>query len=188
MSLVHTARYQIVSGAFRSGLDQHRCFYFGKSVFCEIVSGQFRQIVTEGQVVLHLLFTKIQVTVFETQIVVYVIVVLDVDRRRIRLGIKDHVVCDDLDITGRKIRVLRFSFCHYALDAHHIFASQGVCLFKQLLRDLIVEHHLRDAGLVSHITEDETAQISSLCYPAVEHDFFSDVFFSQFPAHVGSLV
>ena len=82
---MHSARYDIVSGALRCRLDQHRGLDFGESHLVEVVSADLSDPVSEGQVSLHLVLTQIKISVFESQIVVDIVVILDIDRRSFRL-------------------------------------------------------------------------------------------------------
>ena len=142
---------------------------------------------TEGQIALHLGLSQIQIAVFETQIIVHVIIVLDVDRWCIRFGIQHQIGCEHLDLAGRQIFILGASLLYDALDADDIFASERICSFKQFLRNLIIKGHLHDAGFISQIHENQSAEVSSLRDPAVEYDFLPRVAEVQRAAHVRSL-
>ena len=158
MTLVHSARHQIVSGALRRGFDQDRRFDLGKSVFIEIVSDQLCHLMAESEILLHLQLAQVQISVFQSQVVVYFIVVLDVDRWCLRLGIHGQRCCENLDIAGGKIRVLGRSFANRAFDADAVFAAQALSRREDVFRNSIVKSDLNDSCFVSEIRENQAAQ------------------------------
>jgi len=103
---VHPARNQIISGPFRSRLDQHRRFNFCKALLVKVISRDLCDIVTKSEILLHLQLPQIEISVFETKVVVYVIVVFDVNRRCFRFGVDRQFSGEDFDFSGRDVRIL----------------------------------------------------------------------------------
>ena len=79
------ARNDIVSGSFRSRLDEDRSLHFGETVLVKIVSAYLHYFVPEGQVALHFALAQIEISVLESEILIYIVIVPDIDRRCFRL-------------------------------------------------------------------------------------------------------
>jgi hypothetical protein len=50
--------------------------------------------------------------------------------------------------------------------------------------ELLIEHHLRDAGAVAHIEKDEVAVIAAAVHPAHQHHRLAGVGGTQFAAEM----
>src|SRR5262249_8063115 len=65
---LQTAWYNIVASSFRSSLYEHRRFDLVESVLIKIASHRDRRLVTQSNVVLHLLAPQVQVTIVESHL------------------------------------------------------------------------------------------------------------------------
>ena len=179
LSCPRPARYDIVSCSFRSRLDQYRCLYLAEAVLIEVVAADLHDLVPEHEVLLHLRFSQVEISVSEPEVVAYVVVVLYVDRRRLACRVDLEIRCEYLDLARLHVRVHRFTFLYLSLDADYVFASQRVRLIEQFLRDVVVENDLHDPLLVSDVAEDETAEVPPLRDPSVDRDVSSYVVCGQ---------
>ena len=97
------ARNDIVSGSFRSRFDEDRSLYFSEPVLVKIVSADFDYFVPERKIALHLALAQIEISVLESEILIDIIIVPDIDRRSFRLGIYHKVIGKNFDISCRDI-------------------------------------------------------------------------------------
>ena len=104
---------------------------------------------SECKVSLHFRLSEVQIAIFQSQIVVNVIIVFNVYRRCIRFGIKNHIRRKYFDFARRNVFVLRASFFHNAFYSDDIFASESVSLFKKFLWDFVVKSNLHDSRFIS---------------------------------------
>ena len=78
---MYPARHDIVSGPFRSRFNEYRSLDFGESLLIEIVARALYDLMSESQISLHFVLSEVEISVLESQVIIYVIVVLDIDRR-----------------------------------------------------------------------------------------------------------
>lgn len=81
LARIHTAGYQIVSGPLRCRLVQHRGFHFNKSVVVKVVPYNLGNLLPRKMSFLpHLGLPKVQISVFETQSLAGIVIIIDMDR------------------------------------------------------------------------------------------------------------
>ena len=105
------------------------------------------------------------------------------------------LIDNDLDITGRQIRVLKAlgSLAHRADHLDHIFAAH-------LGGDVVgggggvgINRHLGDAEAIAQIDKDQAAVIAAAVHPTGQGDLFADMIQRQFATgmclqHIGILL
>ena len=115
--------HDIVSGSFRSRLDENRRLNFGETLLIEIVACALYDLVSESQVSLHLLLSEIEISVFEPELIVYVIIILYVDRRSLGCRINSQIVGKYFNVSCRDVGVFGTSFLYYTLYTDAVFTA-----------------------------------------------------------------
>src|SRR4029077_19216520 len=90
----------------------------------------------------------------------------DLKRRRLRFVEQPDLARQDLDLTGRQLRVhgVRGPALHHARDADDVFRAQA--LRDRHERLVLTYHDLRDAGAIADVDEGDAAQIPDTVDPA----------------------
>ena len=141
---MYSARYDIVSRAFRCRLDENRCLNFSKALLVKIVTCAFNDLVSESQVSLHLLLSEIEVSVLEPQLIVYM-----------TMGLGSTIITEaTLSFLGLGVRFPFASWGNIINDVNDTFVltnywfiwiPAGVLLLTTVLAFNIVGDGLRDA-------------------------------------------
>ena len=128
LARIHTARHHEVAGAFGGRLDKHRRLYFEEIEVAQVVAHQHSHTVAQLKVAAHRVAAYVEVTVFHTQVVAAIALVLNGKGRR--LGLVEHrqFLDVDFDFAGRNLRVLAAALDDNAFGLQHIFAPQSASL------------------------------------------------------------
>ena len=183
-----SARYDIVSGSFRSWLYEYRSLNFGESLLIEIVTCALDYLMSESQVSLHFVLSEVEISVLESQIIIYVVVVLDIDRRSFGCRVNRKVACEHFDVSGRDVRVFGRPFLYNALYTYAVLAAEALRLLDDFLRSVLIERYLSDPRFVTDIYKDQSAEASGLGHPAIKHNVLTLIGKSQLTAHMSSLI
>ncbi len=122
----------------------------------------------QAKIALHPRAPKIEVTILESKIFVDGFLGVHLEWRH-RRAIENFELPDrDLDVAGRKTRVLRArrTPADRTADAHDVFVSQMLGLRETGV--LRMEDDLRDAFVISQIDENQAPVIPAPVYPAVQ--------------------
>ncbi len=106
LSGVDAARHQIVSGTLRCALRQNRRFHLQESLGIHELSRGLRNAVAKTQQPLHPGAAQVQEPVLQSNRLRDVGLIIDQERWCLGLVENLHIVDEDLDLTGRKLRIL----------------------------------------------------------------------------------
>ena len=182
---VQAARHEEVPGALRRALAEHRRLDFEESEAVEIVAHDFRHAMAQHDILLHLGTTQVEIAVFETQHLVHVEIVLDIERRRLRLVQDAKLAADDLDLARFHLRVhgVLGARAHVAAHRDDELRAQGLRLVERALAHLrLVVNHLHIAGTVTQIDKNQSAVVAAARHPAAYRDFLPDLALAKLSA------
>ena len=149
LAVVDTGRNDVVTRALGGGLDHHRGFDLGGAVCVEVLAGCLCDLVTHHEVPLERLAAQVEVAVLQAELLVGLGVAYYFKRRSLRLG-KDTQFCYDyLHAAGLYLGVDALAGAYSALCEEDVFGADALCLFKNALLGVLVEHELNDARLIS---------------------------------------
>ena len=149
---VYSRRHQIIARALGRGFAEKRRFDFQKIVVDKIISHDGAHLAAKLKALLIRSVTKIEVSVFESHRFVSRGIILDSERRRIRVGKHAHFFRHELDFAGGQLRVYGVVAAAAELTSHrkNVLRPDVLSLFKALLsRDRRVENHLNNTGAVA---------------------------------------
>ena len=95
-----TGRNEIVSCTLGSGLAQDRCLDLKEALLCHELAHQHEHAASKHQIALDIGSSQIQITVFQSRLLVCLAVLLDLERRCLGLGQNAKILRDDLNISG----------------------------------------------------------------------------------------
>ena len=139
----------------------------------------------QHDILLHLGTTQVEVAVFEPQHLVHVEIVLDIERRRLRLVQDAKLAADDLDLARFHLRVhgVLGTRAHVAAHRDDELRAQGLRLVERALAHLrLVINHLHIAGTVAQIDENQSAVVAAARHPAAYRDFLPDLALAKLSA------
>ena len=148
---------------------------------------------TQFQVLAHSRTAQVQITVFHTQVIPAVGIVLDGKRRslcRIQHGQPFHC---DFHLTRRQVGILAGTFVHRTLYLNDILTAQVTGLFAKFCVHVRVKHQLGDTVTVAEVNKSHTSHLAYTLYPSGQRHALSCISDSQFAAcmiseHIFNLV
>ena len=175
---VHTAGYQIVARALRSGFAQDGRFHLQKALIVEKALHLAQQRVAKEQVSVHLRAAQVQIAVFEPHLFAHRLLVGQGKGQRIRRGEHLHMADGQLHLTGGQGGVIGafVAQAHLSGDLHHalVFEPFGQCKAGGIRHGLIKDR-LHYALAVAHIHEDDAAHVAAGQHPAAHRSLQADV-------------
>ena len=138
--------------------------------------------VAQCEVALQRRTAQIQITVFHTQVVAAVRVLLDGEWRRLRLIQDDEFVGRNLDVARRHLGVLRRAFNDAPFGLKHVFAAEVCGHGARLFGRVFFDDDLRDAVTVAQVDKGHGAEVTHLLHPSGERHRTTDVAAAQFAA------
>ena len=98
-------------------------------------------------------------------------------------------MCDELDVAGGHIRVGEpfAALAEDSGDGDDVLGASHLRFQMGQRRDLLVEHHLGDAGAVAEVEEDEVAVVAAAVDPTHKGDGLAGVGGAEFAAGVRAL-
>ena len=181
-----TGGNQVVTGTLGGGLGQNGSLDLQEAVFVEVVAGHLGDLVTGGDGVLHLGTAQIQITVLQTQHVVGVGVLNDLEGRGLGLCQQAQLGDIHLDVAGGDLVGLALALADEAGDGHDILAAQSGGLFKNGLVGAVVEGQLNQTGAVTQIHKDQTTQVTLALDPAAQANGLAGIADAQVAAVVAA--
>ena len=144
----------------------------------------------QAQVFLHLRLAQVKVAVLQAHQLVFIGVIVDVNRRRGRCVEQHGLFRNHFDAAGLELisHVLFGAERHFARDRNHVLAAQafahgegfGVAGFR-------AEHNLHQTRAVAEPDENHAAEVAGALYPAVQRNLLSGEIFSEFAAILRAL-
>ena len=132
---VYAGRYEIVSCAFGCGFAQNRSFNLQKALFIQEVSHHLYNLMTQHQIFQLRRSSQIQITIFQTQIILYSDVVLNLEGGCFGFGKDTQFLGDNLDFPCFHVGVdvAIFSCGNQTLHCQYIFTANRFRLCEQIL-------------------------------------------------------
>ena len=187
LARVHTARHQVVAGAFRSGLAEHRRFDVFKTVSVEEVVHGLEEAALEQQLLLDPRTAEVQVTVLQAQVVVFLaLFVRVVDGERGGKGrVQDfNLVNLDFDFTRGELLVGVALFAGVDLTGHrnHVFVAELFGGLHHVGVVVRVEDDLGLAILVAEVHKNHTTMVAAAVHPTGECYGLANICLAQLAA------
>jgi hypothetical protein len=189
---MHPARYDVIAGAFRSWFGENRRFDLEKSAFVEEATGRLLQPMPKDDVVLELGPAKIEVSVFQAQLLCRQLLSTTArywDRRSFGWAHDFYARRAKLDVTSLHLGIshLGGSLGDFTVDDDDGFQSESSraidCVSR---RPFGVERDLNEPGAVAKVDEHNAAEISGSMNPAAELDLRADVGGSELTTQVSA--
>ena len=178
---MHTAGYQIVSGAFGRGLAKDGGLDLEEALSGHEFSHILDHLASEDQSSLHVGTAKVQASVFKTKIFLGIAVLHDVERRSLGFGENPGLFNSDLDSTGRKVGIDCLPLADSSGSRYYEFRSHLLCFGKILRAALcLLVDQLQNAASVAQVHKDQSALISLFGHPSHNGDGLPNVRFAKF--------
>ena len=179
LSRIHTRRNDEVTRSLRCRTYEHRGFNLQKSLAVQIAAHFHCHAMAQLQIATHHAATQVQITIFHTQIVSPVRIVLDSKRWR-QGGVQDSECVDhDFDFAGRNIFVLVRAFAHDALHLDDKLTAQVVGLLAKRRIFFFIENQLGDAVTVAQVDKGHASHLTCTLHPSSQGHFLPCIGESQ---------
>ena len=146
-----------------------------------------RNLVTKHEGILERVSSQIQISVFRSDVITSVALVLDGERRGNRLVQDMDCIEFNLDLTCIHLRVLALTLDNLALYLNDEFTSERVCSLDQFSRCVCTYDQLSNSVAVTEVNESHSAQFSGSLHPTGKHHFFAGVSQTELAASVCSV-
>ena len=173
MAGLHTAGHQIVTGTFRRGLDQGRGFNLGKVVVAEIAADDLHDLAAQHDRLVHRGTAQIQIAVAQAQVVVDVDLVAQLKRRGLGLAQDAQLADVELDVAGCDLIGLGGALTQLAAADDDELAFQALGLGENVLRRILIEHQLQNAGGIAQVGKDDAALVAGAGDGAADGHFLA---------------
>ena len=178
------ARHQVVARPFRRRLVQDRRLDLEEVLLVEVAADLERRLVPQDHVLLQPLAAQIQIAVAQPHLFRDRRVLVDRERRRLRVVQQPDLAGGDLDLAGLDLRIDRFFRAEIdaAGNPDDKLRAQALGHFIRLVAD----DGLRDAVAVADVEEHDAAEIADAVDPSHDDDVFAGIGGGQFAAGVGT--
>ena len=166
------ARHQIIACAFGCRLGQDRGFNLHEALAIEMLAQKVIDLRPQRDAFEHMRTAQIHVAITEPDIFSHLMMFFIQRKGRcLRLIEQFDLSGNDLDLTGRQIRVNRAfrSVTYLAADPQHIFTANPFGLHKAL-RTGRIKNQLDQAATITQIDKDNPAVVPAPVYPATDLD------------------
>ena len=154
-----------------------------------IVADNSANVASELETLLIRRVAEIEVSVFEANGFVGRGIILNRERRGVRVRKNFERLCDKLDLSGSDFRVDRrfVAKSERAFDREHILASDRFGFVKDFFaRNRRVEHDLKYSAAVAEIDENKSAEVAAFCRPTGNYEFLTYLTLAHFSAIIGA--
>ncbi len=139
------------------------------------------------KVAAHRCAADVEIAVAHAQVVAAVAVVFDGERRHFA-GVEDgELVGDNLDVAGRKLRVLGGALGNRAFYLYYKFTAEAVGGLGEGGIVVVVKYNLCNAVAVAEVYEGHTSHFAGALHPAGQGNFFALVAKAEFAACIASI-
>ncbi len=175
----------VIAGSFRRRFRQHRRFDIDKAVLIEEIPHCPGHRMSQAQVGEHVLPAEIQVAKLEPQFLVRLFVM--VKRRRLRIVQRLQFVRENLDLSGRHIRVHRTfgPVTHLPFDPQYVLTADSFG-FRKDLRPVRIENDLQQSFPIPEVDKNYATVVATPVHPATDRDFLADLAFVNVSAVMGA--
>ena len=188
---MQAAGHQEVARALGRGLGQDGGLHLSEALLVQRAADAGDHLGAHAQLLLHGGAAQIQIAVLQAHQLVFVGLVVDVDRRGLALVQQHRVAHHDLDLAGLELAVdgALVAQAHLALHGQHVLAAQALGQSKQLGGAVVsVKHQLHKTLAVAQPDEHQAAQVAGALHPAGEMHGLTGHFAGQQAAVMIALV
>ena len=183
---MHAARHQKIARALRRRLGQNRRLDLEKSLLAQALANRQRNLVPQLEVVLHLRPAQIDVAILQPHFLVLDRLFRRRKRRQPRIVQHAQLRRLNLDLARRHLGIDRVLVAqpHLAHRGDHVLRPHLLALRVPFGNQVVIQHHLRNAGAVAQIQKDQVAVVAAPVHPAHQHHLLARVGGAQLAAHV----
>ena len=125
---------------------------------------------TQLQVLAHSLASEVEITIFHSQVIATISVVLNGKRRSLRLIKHIQHLHNNLNITCRNIAVLALTLTHLTCNLNDILTTQFGSTLTQFGIAILAENKLSDTVTVAQINKHHTTHLAHTLHPSAERN------------------
>ncbi len=179
------ARHQIVTSTLGRRTAKDRRFDIEEAVLVEVATDAGGDARAQLQLLGHLRATQVDEAVAQASFFTDIAVLVERERRSLRIVEHLQLVTQHLDGAGRDVRIHRTGRTQAHLAGHfdHVLAAYAVGR-REGFRAVGIENHLGQPLAIANVEEDHPAMVTTAMYPAAKSDFLTVQAFVQLAAIV----
>ena len=168
VTVVDTARNQVVTSTFRGATRQHRSFDIDETLLIQVVANGQCGLVTQLEVTLHVQATQIKHAVSQTRRFRQVFIV-EMERRRFGLIENFQFAAKHFNATGDQVRIVGAfgTGANKAHDFQAVFVTNGFSGLEDL-GIVRVTNNLQKTFAVTQVDKDNTAVVTAAVSPTIK--------------------
>jgi|GEM_PF-2109089 len=184
---VHAARHQVVARALGAGRGQDRSLELGEALLGHPPPQRSDHLAAQHHVAVDALAPEVEEAVLEADVLGVLLLAGDGHRQFLSPALHDDAAREDLDLSGRQVRVDRCLAARLdrAVDRDDALEPQVLEHFER--RGIGVRDDLGDAVMIAQVDEQHAAVIALAVHPARQADGLADVLGAQRGAGVGTI-
>ena len=121
---------------------------------------------TQFQILTDSRTTKVEITIFHTDIITAIRIILNGEWRCQTLAEDIQFFHQNLDITCRHLRVLALTLTHLTFDLNTELTAQFVGAFTELCIVSLIENELRQSITIAKVDEGHSTHLTTTLYPS----------------------
>src|SRR3989344_1552364 len=178
-------RHQIVTRTLRRRTAKDRRFDMEEAVLVEVATDAGGDARAQLQLLGHLRATQVDEAVAQASFFTDIAVLVERERRSLRIVEHLQLVTQHLDGAGRDVRIHRTGRTQAHLAGHldHVLAAYAVGR-REGFRAVGIENHLGQPLAIANVEEDHPSMVTTAMYPAAKSDFLTVQAFVQLAAIV----
>ena len=170
LSGIHTRGYHEITGSLRCRTNQDWRLHLDEVLTVEEVTYENGHAVTQFEVLTDCSTTQIQITVFHTNIIAAVGIILDGERRCEALTQDIQFPDQDFNIARRHLGILALTFADLTFYLNTELTSQFVGTLTQCSIVSLIEHQLSQAITITEVDEGHATHFTASLYPSGQCD------------------
>ena len=171
LARIETTRHEEVACPLGRALAEHRRLDLKEIVAVKEIAHDLRHAMTQDHIRLHLGAAQIEVAIAQTDHLVHIDAILNIERRRLCLVENPQLADDDLDLPCCHVRIdrLRTACAHRAAHTENELRAQRLRLVERpLCHCRLIEDDLHKSRAVTHIDKDQPAVVTAARHPAAQ--------------------
>ena len=173
MARLHTAGNEIIARALGRGLDEGGRLDLGEMVLAEIVADDLHDLAAQHDGLMHGRTAQVQIAVAQAQVVVDVDLVAQLKRRGLGLAQDAQLADVELYVAGCDLIGLGCALTQLAAADNNVLAFQALGLGENVLRRILIEHQLQNAGGIAQVGKDDAALVAGAGDGAADGHFLT---------------
>ena len=170
---LHTAGNEIIARALGRGLDEGGRLDLGEMVLAEIVADDLHDLAAQHDGLMHGRTAQVQIAVAQAQVVVDVDLVAQLKRRGLGLAQDAQLADVELYVAGCDLIGLGGALTQLAAADNNVLAFQALGLGENVLRRILIEHQLQNAGGIAQVGKDDAALVAGAGDGAADGHFLT---------------